>query len=31
MFLAFKIGIIWNVYLWTYMCYVWNHSAAQQR
>ena len=20
-FLAFKFGIIWNVYLWTYMCY----------
>ena len=20
MFLAFKFGIIWNVYLWTYMC-----------
>ena len=29
-FLAFKFGIIWNVYLWTYMCYVWNHSAAKQ-
>ena len=28
MFLAFKFGIIWNVYLWTYMCYIWNHSAV---